>query len=74
MPCKVKQCNGLHAQILVKGFVFVTSIFNFVTLCVWMLLLHVCLHMCMPGTGVIDSYEPPCGCWKSRLSLLEKCS
>ena len=55
------------------------------TLCVWVLCLHMCLYSMhvqdtqkpeegvrSPGTGVIDSCEPPCVCWESNLGPVEK--
>ena len=26
----------------------------------------------LPGTGVTDGYEPPCGCWESNLHPLKE--
>ena len=48
--------------------------------CMYVCALHVCLVplvakigcKSLPGNGVIDNYEPPCRCWKSKLGLLEE--
>jgi hypothetical protein len=33
---------------------------------------HLCEDVRSPGTGVVDSCELPCGCWKLNLGPLEE--
>lgn len=35
--------------------------------CICLMPVEVCSQHWVPRTGVMDSYEPPCGCWKLNL-------
>ena len=51
------------------------SLFYFIFVsCALVFCLHVylCEGIRSPGTGIIDSYELPCGCWELKLGPLEE--